>query len=1225
MLGSNATPQRAGSGGREKVFVLARDRELPEFRRFRVLSRVGEGATGIVYRAHDLERERVVALKVLHEATESSQRMLREEFTALVGMDHPNLVKLLDMGEEDGAVFVVMELVEGVDFVRYVRPRPGELDEPRLRDALIQCVVGLDQLHAIGKVHRDIKPSNVRVTPDGRVVILDFGLLADAHSGLSLTPGEQLHAGTAAYMAPEQALGDPVSPAADLYALGTMLYQALTGDLPYSGSAHDIRVAKVSMAPPDPRKLGPSAPDDLSDLCMQLLSMHPSDRPDARQVLTGLGGKEWIRDPGRLASLPPPDRIPFIGRASEVKRLDDLVAREKSATVSLHVLASAGVGKSALVRELARRLTRRDQVVWLEGTASPSSKVPFEPLHGIIEGLSSFLLKHGVKQEWLIEGAESLHELFPGLRRVAQIPHRLGSPSVPDRLERRWRALTALKHLLTRIAEERSLVIWIDGFHHADIDTVRVAERIFGGQSSPPLLLLLTSEPSDVSLPLPERQIMVLEALSKEETEALARKLTREDEDALPLARRLAATSGGHPLRLIELFRLVRSQGSLSVLPDALPAIVGMRREALSETSREVLDLLAIAETALPADVVSHAMSPGDHDLSRACAQLVREGFATIDDGSHSMLALAHPGLGPTLRGLIATDTRMRLEHALCDALGSADLGLAPLLVKLAVNCERLELAADAAFRISRAAGEVLAVDRAATYHSLAAELTQKKDALVQYQTARMLAESLADAGRSVEAAYAYQLAYQTSNAANALDLHRRSAELFVHSGHMEEAGVQCIRDALDTVGETLPQTQRSSLLSLVKNRAWLRVRGLGFEERSVQQVSARDLTRIDVLWSVGATLGLVDYVSGADFQTRGLLHALRAGERGRVARSLALEAAFVANEERPPHPRARSLLSRATDLAKKRRDPYLEGLLSLTHGMVEWSYSHHAAYGERALAAETAFRAHCTDAVWEVTTAQQLVVAALPMLGRFRELDERVQRYQQEALERGSRHVHASIELYAGFARILCLDDPKGARARVRDAASLFSRDRFVLQHVGETMALSWIDQYEQRPIDEARVVAARQGAKKSQLLRTLLCQSVLLNSEARLLVEKAQRDPSLAKGSASQLSRIARTLGQLGVTTGAAEAALWQAHARALLGDFDAVPGLLEQAEQAYRKSKSDALADAVSYRRARLVGGDAGKQVIQEVSQRFRSEGVRNPARLINAYVPAFVEPR
>ena len=197
-------------------------------------------------------------------------------------------------------------------------------------------------------------------------------------------------------------------------------------------------------------------------------------------------------------------------------------------------------------------------------------------------------------------------------------------------------------------------------------------------------------------------------------------------------------------------------------------------------------------------------------------------------------------------------------------------------------------------------------------------------------------------------------------------------------------------------------------------------------------------------------------------------------------------------------------------------------------------------------------------------------------------------------------------------------------ARARVREAVSLFNRERFVLQHLGETMALNWIDQYEQRPIDEARVVAARVGAKNSQLLRTLVCQAVLLNSEARVLVERAQRDPSTAKASSTQLMHIARKLRALGTTTGVGEALLWHAHARALVSDFDAVPALLEQAERECQAGSAPALADAIAYRRGRLIGGDEGKLILHDVNQRWRAEGVRNPARLVNAYVPAVLGP-
>jgi hypothetical protein len=1193
-------------------------RELPELSRFRVLSRIGAGASGTVYRAHDQQGDRIVALKVLHEATPAALRALRGEFETLSRLSHPNVVTLHEVREEQGVAYVVMELIEGVDFVRYVRPQPGMFDEERLRSALVQCVVGLDQLHGLGKVHRDIKPSNVRVTQEGRVVILDFGLLVDVHAGLSVEASDALQAGTAAYMAPEQAVGDPVSPAADLYAVGTMLYQALTGDLPFHGSAHEMRVAKVSAPAPDPRARGRVLPEDLSRLCVELLSLQAADRPDARYVLGQLGAADKIRDPRRRASLPPGHRMPFVGRGPELASLEVLATRPKTETECLHLVGGRGVGKTALMREAARRLARTN-VLWLESSATAAQRGPYEGFAGIVEGLAAHLSRHGVPERLLCDGADTLHELFPQLRRVGGLPHRLGAPAVPDRLERRWRALSALKHLFTCLAEDRNVVVWIDDWDQVDLDTVRVAERLFRGRHSPPLLVVLASAPGDVALPLSERQVMVLGTLAPRETGDLVHLLTRSEEMPEDQVERVASASRGHPLHLSELLRLTQ-ESEPETLPGTLDETVARRIALLGAEARRLLELLALADTPLGVELVQVALGLGPQEASRAASELVRAGLMAYEAATHGSFAVAHGAIAQAVRAATSFEQTRELHRNLADALSGADLQLMPVLVRHAVAADRPELAADAAFRLSRAAAEVLAMDRAATYHSLAAELTQQKEQLVQYAGARALAEALCDAGRSVEAAYAYQLAYQTSNAANALDLHRRSAELFVHSGHMEEAGLSCVRDALSTVGEELPETQRAALWSLFKQRTMLSMFGLGFSEKTVQQVSARDLTRIDVLWSVGATLGLVDHIRGADIQARGLRIALRSGERSRVARALALEAGFSAATEPTPRPRARALLAKAEELAAgPRSDPYFEGLLLFCRALCEWQHGAHADYMFLSLEAEAIFRAQCSDVLWEVTSAQQLAITALYWLGRFRELDERVVRYQQEALERGSRHVHASLELFGGHMRLLAQDDPKAARGRIKEAVALFSRDRFLLQHAGEVFALSCIDQYEQRPLDAQRIAAAREGAETSYLSRTVVGRYVLLDAEARLCVEMGQRSAGSARTAAQRLHAISREMARLGLATEAAESKLWKAHAVALEGRLDEVPALLVAAEEA-ASTHATALALAIRYRRGRLIAGDEGKALVQDVVKRFKAEGVRNAPRMVNAFVPA-----
>jgi hypothetical protein len=1200
--------------------LLAHGREPPELPRFRVLSRIGAGASATVYRAHEASLDRIVALKVLHESSPHALRALKAEFDTLASLSHENVVKMYEVGEERELAYVVMELVEGVDFVRYVRSQPGLCHEDRLRDALVQCVVGIDQLHALGKVHRDIKPSNVRVTGEGRVVILDFGLLVDAHAGVPYEVNEGLQAGTAAYMAPEQAVGDPVSPATDFYALGTMLYQALTGDLPFHGSAHDMRVAKVSSPAPDPRARGLTLSEDLARLCVDLLAMQPAERPDAREVLTRLGRADKIRERGRRLSLPPAHRMPFVGRASELMRLELLMMRPKTDTECLHLVGGRGVGKTSLMREAARRAAQRFNVLWLESAASPGQRGPYEGFMGVIEGLTSHLVQRGVPERMIVEGTDTLHELFPALRRVGSLPHRLGPPLVPDRLERRWRALNALKHILCCLAEERTVVIWIDDWDLADLDTVRVAERLFRGRGSPPLLVVLASAPGDVALPLSERQVMVLGPLTPKENADLGQALTRGQLESAEELAQVVAASQGHPLQLIELLRLTsETKGASKALPDSLEEVVLARISKLSPEARRLLELLALVETPLHGELVQVALGRSPAELARAAEELSRAALVVSEEAQHGALAVTHGAIAQAVRAATAPEETIELHQRIADALSGAELSLLPLLTRHAMAGDRPELAADAAFRVSRAAAEVLAMDRAATFHSLSAELTQQKDQLVQYQSARALAESLAEAGRSVEAAYAYQLAYQTENAANALDLHRRSAELFVHSGHMEEAGLSCLRDALSTVGETLPETGRGALLSLLRQRAFLYVFGLSFEERTVQQVSARDLTRIDVLWSVGATLGLVDHVRGADFQARGLRYALKAGERSRVARALALEAAFSGSTERPPGKRARQLLSRAESMFGPRRDPYFEGLCSLSNAILDWSLSSHASYVAHGLAAEHKLRAHCTNVLWEVTSAQQLIVAGLPWLHRFRELDERAQRYQQEALERGSEHVHASIELLGGYMRFLASDDVKKARTRLKDAASLFSRERFLLQHLGEMLALLCVDQYEQRPLDEARIRQAREAADESHLSRTNVARYLLLHAEARLGVELGTHRPREAHRYGDELAAVAKAMHKLGTPLSRAESELWHAHALALRGQLDELPARFERVESALAEL-APALALSVRYRRGRLIKGEHGKALIAEVTRTFKAEGVRNVPRMINAFAPA-----
>ncbi len=292
--------------------------------RFEISSRLGAGGMGVVYRAYDHRRGAPIALKTLHRLDPASILRLKQEFRTIAHVAHPNLVTLHELVSEGELWFFTMDLLDGVSFLDWVRqglgpsPTPefadtvdvannptleaatvrdaspfsqtldlapqgtleGVLDVPRLRDALRQLVNGISALHAAGMLHRDIKPSNVMVLRDGRVVLLDFGLVTQVEVRRPWQSQSDFGiSGTIEYMAPEQSENGPPLPASDWYAVGVMLFQAMTGRLPFQGAPLKVLVDKRRHEPPSAADLVHDLPPDLVELCDGLLRRDPTARP----------------------------------------------------------------------------------------------------------------------------------------------------------------------------------------------------------------------------------------------------------------------------------------------------------------------------------------------------------------------------------------------------------------------------------------------------------------------------------------------------------------------------------------------------------------------------------------------------------------------------------------------------------------------------------------------------------------------------------------------------------------------------------------------------------------------------------------------------------------------------------------------------------------------------------------------------------------------------------
>ena len=252
--------------------------------RFAVTRRIGQGAMGVVYEVHDHLRQMPVALKTVRSGDPNALYRFKREFRSLSNITHRNLATLYELFADATPWFFTMELVNGVTFLEYVRPS-GSAAYQRLSAALTELVTGLSALHSCKKLHRDVKPSNVLVQADGRVVVLDFGLVMDLDAGSLGTFTERDWFGTLAYMAPEQVTGDVLTAAADWYGVGGLLFQALTGNLPFTGDPQAILGAKLAGDGPSPRELNPETPEALDRLCTLLLRRDPEERPSGQQIV----------------------------------------------------------------------------------------------------------------------------------------------------------------------------------------------------------------------------------------------------------------------------------------------------------------------------------------------------------------------------------------------------------------------------------------------------------------------------------------------------------------------------------------------------------------------------------------------------------------------------------------------------------------------------------------------------------------------------------------------------------------------------------------------------------------------------------------------------------------------------------------------------------------------------------------------------------------------------
>ena len=291
--------------------------------RYRILRVLGEGGMGAVYQARDTELDRVIALKVIRPELAGYPAILqrfKQELILARHITHKNVIRIFDLGEADGIRFITMEYVDGEDLRTLLR-RSGKFDAGEAVDTAVQVCRALDAAHTEGVIHRDLKPQNVMRDTQGRIVVMDFGLARSLEFNGVTQTGALV--GTLEYMSPEQALGGQLDPRSDLFAVGLILFEMLTGKAPYKAdTAIASLMRRTQERAASASDTDPSVPLDLSQIVGRCLERNPKDRyRSAQELLREL--EAWRPSPQlaprveRRASTPPPrDHSPQPGPRS---------------------------------------------------------------------------------------------------------------------------------------------------------------------------------------------------------------------------------------------------------------------------------------------------------------------------------------------------------------------------------------------------------------------------------------------------------------------------------------------------------------------------------------------------------------------------------------------------------------------------------------------------------------------------------------------------------------------------------------------------------------------------------------------------------------------------------------------------------------------------------------------------------------------------------------------
>jgi class 3 adenylate cyclase/Tfp pilus assembly protein PilF len=602
--------------------------------RYEIKAFLGEGARKRVYLAHDQKLSRDVAFALIKTEGLDSGAMARvrreAQSTAKLG-DHPNVVTVYDIGEENGRQYIVSQYMGGGSLADLLdRADKHHLTLERSVELAGQIAAALAHAHSHGVIHRDVKPGNIWLGEDGSAKLGDFGLAIALDRSRLTTEGTMI--GTVAYMPPEQATGRDVDARADIYSLGCVLYEMLTGAPPFLGdSAVTVISQHLNTPPVRPTWQNPEIPQALETLILDLLAKAPEDRvASARDVVERLRASTSLAaaeqpdgspQVGQVTTASSPAWAPYVGRGEELASLKKAVDRAYSGNGGLVMIAGEpGIGKSRLAEETGVYANLRGmQVLWGHCYENETG-LPYIPF---IEALRAHVATRAPEQlrSELGDGAVDVAKLVSEIRQVLpDIP----APVQSEQEQERYRLFESVGVFLMNAAARQPIMLVLDDLHWADKPSLMLLQHLARRLASGRLLVVGTYRDVDLDRRHPLADALgalrrehlyertLLRGLNEEEVRALLAAGARHDigRRGAQLAEVLHRETEGNPFFIEEVVRHLRETGRLTMvegrwtlesasvedlgIPEGVREVIGRRLTRLSDSCNTVLTQAAV-------------------------------------------------------------------------------------------------------------------------------------------------------------------------------------------------------------------------------------------------------------------------------------------------------------------------------------------------------------------------------------------------------------------------------------------------------------------------------------------------------------------------------------------------------------------------------------------------------------------------------------------------------